>query len=696
MVKTILLCSAILTAEQKDARPLKLDVTAVPEREAVQEDLVFLRAKITNTGNEPVMLPVYWILQFALIGEKSGRIEDSRPFPSCGYRTPYVKVLGPHECRTIDYSARPLRIVRADKTNAAPLVQSSEMFTIRAIAAGYDDRRFEADTGPILVRRRPANEEALLAKSWGASGVGTGDESFFHMASAMFGWARGEGCETIEDLRLLERSLSPGTLRDSVRLGVMMETIDNEKNRTRRAEIQRELLKWLESLPEVERHWMALAVSSWYVDFSWHTTKQPLVFDFVYEITGRLPADYLARDYCEYQRHNYAKYYPTFADYLKAQGVDYAWLDDPNDRYTDWDCKAGWRLPSVFDETVASGRAAKLRAERLVPNGLVTRPDAVDDAAKANPQGSLKLSVTVFPEREIMEGDLLFLRVRVTNTGQETISVPAHANPKWGSMRFLLSGADRRTGMVIPGIPGFPQWGVARPDDDTPLAPGQSRALYYLREIVNVPPDWLIRGKDPQIVPADQKLFWRNLGDRIRIEAQVPLHIEPHLPSSVEDVLPFTEQWIVADGVLVARCAPIVLKPRPAEELALLRKRWSSPPAGALSRSRIRDRAAAAAMLPRGCVTPEELATLERSLSPGTLRDMVHLYRLLTAIESEEKQPRPRESVRELLKWLDMLPEIERYCIAIWIRGLGLLEPKEDDLIHGLADRLPADDRARD
>ncbi len=76
------------------------------------------------------------------------------------------------------------------------------------------------------------------------------------------------------------------------------------------------------------------------------------------------------------------------------------------------------------------------------------------------------------------------------------------------------------------------------------------------------------------------------------------------------------------------------------------------------------------------------------------LRDMVHLYRLLTTIESEEKEPRPRESVRQLLKWLDMLPEIERFCIAIWIRGL--LEPKEEDLIHGLADRLPADDRTRD
>ena len=70
-------------------------------------------------GNEPVILPVYWDLRFALIGEKSGRIEDPRPFPSCGCRTPYVKVLGPHECRTINYSARPLRICAPDKTNTA-------------------------------------------------------------------------------------------------------------------------------------------------------------------------------------------------------------------------------------------------------------------------------------------------------------------------------------------------------------------------------------------------------------------------------------------------------------------------------------------------------------------------------------------------------------------------------------------------
>ena len=79
MIKTILLCSAILTGEQKDVRRLKLEVTAVPEREAVQEDLVFV-AKITNMGNEPVILPVYWDLRFALIGEKSGRIEDPALF----------------------------------------------------------------------------------------------------------------------------------------------------------------------------------------------------------------------------------------------------------------------------------------------------------------------------------------------------------------------------------------------------------------------------------------------------------------------------------------------------------------------------------------------------------------------------------------------------------------------------------------
>ena len=110
----------------------------------------------------------------------------------------------------------------------------------------------------------------------------------------MRGWAADDGCATIEDLRLLVRSIIPGTLRDAVRLGVLMATIDNEKDRTRRADVERELLKWLDTLPEIERHWMALAVSNWCVDFPWHTTNQPRVFDFVYEITGRLPADYLA------------------------------------------------------------------------------------------------------------------------------------------------------------------------------------------------------------------------------------------------------------------------------------------------------------------------------------------------------------------------------------------------------------------
>jgi len=91
--------------------------------------------------------------------------------------------------------------------------------------------------------------------------------------------------------------------------------------------------------------------------------------------------------------------------------------------------------------------------------------------------------------------------------------------------------------------------------------------------------------------------------------------------------------------------------------------------------------------------TVHGLLSMEDDLSPGTLRDIVHLTKMMRAIYDGKEEPKRMETVRDLLGWLDSLPEIERHCLAIeilkWCGSSSPYEPVFFELADGVIDRLP-------
>lgn len=97
----------------------------------------------------------------------------------------------------------------------------------------------------------------------------------------------------------------------------------------------------------------------------------------------------------------------------------------------------------------------------------------------------------------------------------------------------------------------------------------------------------------------------------------------------------------------------------------------------------------------------ERLIAFEAQLSPGTLRDIVKLTRLVRVLYSP-KDPETRDAtIAELLKWLDTLPAIEREVFAIQLDSYmrdrnhsdGRLDPRLHpeycDLLRGVIQYMP-------
>ena len=78
---------------------------------------------------------------------------------------------------------------------------------------------------------------------------------------------------------------------------------------------------------------------------------------------------------------------------------------------------------------------------------------------------------------------------------------------------------------------------------------------------------------------------------------------------------------------------------------------------------------------PAECSRPENLATLEKTLSPGSLRDLVHVARLTVQVYDSVSIDEKRTRARELLDWIDTRPKLQRtyfYArLANWARDCG-------------------------
>lgn len=102
---------------------------------------------------------------------------------------------------------------------------------------------------------------------------------------------------------------------------------------------------------------------------------------------------------------------------------------------------------------------------------------------------------------------------------------------------------------------------------------------------------------------------------------------------------------------------------------------------------------------PPECSTPENLAILEKALSPGSLRDIVHLTRLSQAVYNEKDLPQRRKATTELLGWLDKRPEIERHIMAgnlvSWASQNKGLEGYLFEFVDQIIPRLPKESQEK-
>lgn len=89
----------------------------------------------------------------------------------------------------------------------------------------------------------------------------------------------------------------------------------------------------------------------------------------------------------------------------------------------------------------------------------------------------------------------------------------------------------------------------------------------------------------------------------------------------------------------------------------------------------------------------EKLLAYEEHLSPGSLRDVVHVLGVARKLYYSGDRAEDERLVDELLKWLDKLPEIERHCLAQAIRSTVFVmyrdEPALNRLVYESIQRLP-------
>lgn len=89
----------------------------------------------------------------------------------------------------------------------------------------------------------------------------------------------------------------------------------------------------------------------------------------------------------------------------------------------------------------------------------------------------------------------------------------------------------------------------------------------------------------------------------------------------------------------------------------------------------------------------EKLLAYEERLSPGSLRDVVHLTGVMRKIYYSKDEAERGRLVDDLLQWLDALAEIERHCLTGAIRGSVFQwyrdEPSVNRLVYEAIQRQP-------
>jgi len=252
---------------------------------------------------------------------------------------------------------------------------------------------------------------------------------------------------------------------------------------------------------------------------------------------------------------------------------------------------------------------------------------------------SLHVAVEATPT-ELYVGDVIFVRVSVTNNGKEAVVLPGWFSRFLGNM--FLSIYDRKGGSSFTLRPYGHGMGGADPRE--------------------VKPDerWFLSGYSAVNVP--------------RIESTGKPFWNPQEPS--EDGYYLSASLSLARRVrLVGSGSTLDIRPRPKAELAKLREICGMrsaagrdlPPNWDFARPTLNW--FAFPLAPPQASTTENLATLEAVLSPGTLRDLVLLTSRAQAVYDAVEVEQRRKNLNELLNWLETLPEIQRKYMASQFMG---------------------------
>jgi len=264
-------------------------------REVCLADPVFVRVVVRNTESEPIEMPLSFVRDSTLFFEVDNHSSDylyrAREDPGAGGAAPGVLRPG-QEC-----------IVAYDVIELPPVDHFGrdfwdEMATlgsagVRAILWHDAVDQRQVVRADLRIRERPRAEMRRLGQLYAESKRLRAADS----VPADFDDSRpGPGSfglpslrpqeEVVGPLLAAEPQLSPGPLRDVLHLTNLMRAVYDGNDDPARGEIVRELLRWLDELPEIERHYLALRLRAWWSSCA---PRQPVFFELAHGLLARLP-----------------------------------------------------------------------------------------------------------------------------------------------------------------------------------------------------------------------------------------------------------------------------------------------------------------------------------------------------------------------------------------------------------------------
>jgi len=288
-------------------------------------------------------------------------------------------------------------------------------------------------------------------------------------------------------------------------------------------------------------------------------------------------------------------------------------------------------------------------------------------AGPGNDDSPVEIEMEISPET-IQLGDVLFVKITVTNVGDEPVPLPGTYDRVLGTLRYDLTHYRSRYSFEWSGELGHGSGSGGM----QPLRPRESRVVVW--DALQVPPVRHIR-RDfwSELSQMDRKPFLRAVMCEKPMRKLDALVQGPELKPRADDEV---ERLLNAYGETSPERMVFGTRPVPAD-FGL----WS---------------------FPSHVATPEKLAALEVKLSEGTLRHIVRMTRLmqLIAITEDEDAVHSKNDVerrarcKELLALLDSCHDLEREWLGQkvleWFYA-RTIQPDliEQALVEAVIKRLP-------